>query len=538
MTRDSIGNGQVPISNFNLLNLNDSLVESLINHHKNYVLSSKTPIDPISSIIYTKENPNFPTILNSHIRNLRFITPSTPKPILVLTPNHASHIQASIQWAKKHNILIKIRSGGHDYEGLSYVSRNNQKQPFFLLDMFNLRNIEINIKNETAWVQTGATLGELFYEISKNSNVHGFPAGVCPSVGVGGHISGAGYGNMMRKYGTTADNVIDAQIIDVHGRLLDRQAMGEDLFWAICGGGGASFGVILSYKIKLARVPEIVTVFRVSKNIQENNNATQVFLEWQEISSTIDEDLFIRLMVDVVDLEKGKKTISLTFVALFLGDSKRLLCLMKEKFPKLMLKKPDCQEMTWVESVLFWGDYPNGTPTEALLDRCPSKLSHLTRKSDYVKEPISKIEFELICNKMIELESPRMIFNPYGGRMSEICESAIPFPHRKGNLYKIQYLANWDEKGKDKEIHYIELVRKLYGFMSPYVSKYPRQSYLNYRDLDLGKNSHDGAISYLEGRKYGIQYFKDNFDRLVKVKTLVDPHNFFRNDQSIPTLPM
>uniref|UniRef100_A0A6N2K612 Berberine/berberine-like domain-containing protein n=1 Tax=Salix viminalis TaxID=40686 RepID=A0A6N2K612_SALVM len=72
--------------------------------------------------------------------------------------------------------------------------------------------------------------------------------------------------------------------------------------------------------------------------------------------------------------------------------------------------------------------------------------------------------------------------------------------------------------------------------MTPFVSKNPRQAFLNYRDLDLGTNHH-GKKSYLEGSVYGIQYFKENFDRLVEIKTRVDPCNFFRNEQSIPTLP-
>ncbi|KAL8239113.1 hypothetical protein R6Q59_015680, partial [Mikania micrantha] len=68
---------------------------------------------------------------------------------------------------------------------------------------------------------------------------HGFPSGVCPTVGVG-------YDNLMRKYGLSVDNIVDAEFIDVNGKLLNRKSMGEDLFWAITCGGGVSFGVVLA----------------------------------------------------------------------------------------------------------------------------------------------------------------------------------------------------------------------------------------------------------------------------------------------------
>jgi FAD/FMN-containing dehydrogenase len=90
--------------------------------------------------------------------------------------------------SQNHGLQIRIRSGGHDYEGLSYVS----EVPFVVIDLIDFRAIEINVESRTAWVQTGATIGELYYAISRKSRNLGFPAGICPTVGVGGHFSGGG----------------------------------------------------------------------------------------------------------------------------------------------------------------------------------------------------------------------------------------------------------------------------------------------------------------------------------------------------------
>ncbi|KAL6198527.1 hypothetical protein ACLB2K_028316 [Fragaria x ananassa] len=152
------------------------------------------------------------------LRNGRFHTPTTPKPLAVVTAKHESHVQATVICAKRHGLQIRIRSGGHDYEGLSYVSH----VPFVVLDMFHLRAIHVDVADESAWVKSGATVGELYYEIAKKSKVHGFSAAAGPTVGVGGHFSGGGYGVMMRKYGLTVDNIEDAKLVNLNGTILDR----------------------------------------------------------------------------------------------------------------------------------------------------------------------------------------------------------------------------------------------------------------------------------------------------------------------------
>ena len=68
--------------------------------------------------------------------------------------------------------------------------------------------------------------------------------------------------------------------------------------------------------------------------------------------------------------------------------------------------------------------------------------------------------------------------------------------------------------------------------MTPYVSKSPRSSYFNYRDVDAGVNG-TGNNSYAEASICGRKYLKGNFDQLVEVKTMVETSHFFRNEQSI-----
>ncbi|XP_073129280.1 berberine bridge enzyme-like 8 [Henckelia pumila] len=488
---------------------------------ENYPKPSSAP--PISAVLYTPDNSSYSSVLQTYIRNLRFNESTTPKPRLIITALHVSHIQAAIFCAKAHDFQMKIRSGGHDYEGVSYVSEHPN---FFILDMFQLRAINVSIPDESAWVQCGATLGEVYYRIAEKSNVHGFPAGVCPTVGVGGHFGGGGYGNMMRKYGLSVDNIIDAQMIDVNGRILDRKSMGEDLFWAITGGGGSSFGVVLSYKIKLPRVPPTVTVFRVRRTYDAN--FTNLIYRYQQVAPNFPDELFVRLTLDVAN-----GTNRATFRALYLGSWQDLVSLTKTSFPELGIEQTDCIEMSWVESVLFWTDFATGTPVDALLSRVPQVLNYLKRKSDYVKTPVPQAGLELIFKKMAQLQFPMLTFNPYGGEMARIPASAKPFPHRAGNLFKLQYATNWNVGGVETADLYLNLTRELFAYMTPFVSMNPREAFLNYRDLDIGTND-NGKNSYRQGLVYGIKYFKDNFYRLVNVKTLADPQDFFRNEQSIP----
>ncbi|PON50327.1 Xanthine dehydrogenase C subunit [Parasponia andersonii] len=489
---------------------------------------------PLSNAFFTPNSSSYTPLLQSTAQNLRYLVPSAPKPEFIFTPLHDPHVQGAIICAKQLGIHLRVRSGGHDYEGLSYVSEI--ETPFIVVDLTNLRNIDVDIKNNTAWIQAGATIGEVYYRIYQKSKVHGFPAGLCTSLGVGGHITGGAYGSLMRKYGLGVDNILDAKIVDVNGKILDRAAMGEDLFWAIRGGGGASFGIILWWKIKLVPVPETVTVFSVPITLE--HGATKVLYKWQQVADKLDEDLFIRVIIQPVAAGKNttERTITTVYQALFLGETNRLLQIMEQSFPELGLTHKECTEMSWIESVLYIASFPSGTKPEVLLQGKSTFKNYFKAKSDFVKEPVPESALEGLWKRLLEEESPLTIWTPYGGAVSKVSESETPFPHRNGTVFMIQWLSSWENE-KESTVKHIDWIRKLYVYMAPYVSRFPREAYVNYRDLDLGIMNKKNQTSSAQASSWGNRYFKDNFNRLVRVKTKVDPDNFFRHEQSIPPLP-
>ena len=156
---------------------------------------------------------------------------------------------------------------------------------------------------------------------------------------------------MLRKHGLSVDHVLDAKLVDVNGIIFDKESMGEDLSRAIRGGGGATFGVILSYKIKLIPVLETVSVFRIERSLDEEENVTDIVYKWQQVAPTTDDNLWMRMLIQPVSskVNKGEKTIRISILTMFLGNAEELVALLDKDFPELGLKKEGVMEMSWIE---------------------------------------------------------------------------------------------------------------------------------------------------------------------------------------------
>jgi len=118
---------------------------------------------PMDSSFFTHDlnASSFKLALETSAQNLRYLMPSNPKPEFIFEPLYETHVQAAVLCAKKLKLHLRLRSGGHDYEGLSYVSE--METAFVIVDLSKLRQISVDIESNSAWVHAGASIGEVYY---------------------------------------------------------------------------------------------------------------------------------------------------------------------------------------------------------------------------------------------------------------------------------------------------------------------------------------------------------------------------------------
>ncbi|TVU42915.1 hypothetical protein EJB05_09340, partial [Eragrostis curvula] len=105
-------------------------------------------------------SPSYTPLLDSSIRNRRFELPGVGKPAAVVLPASKQELQRAILCARSSSLAIRVRSGGHSYEGLSYTTENHV--PFLVIDLSGLNRVRVDPAGSgTAWAESGATLGEV-----------------------------------------------------------------------------------------------------------------------------------------------------------------------------------------------------------------------------------------------------------------------------------------------------------------------------------------------------------------------------------------
>jgi FAD/FMN-containing dehydrogenase len=172
------------------------------------------------------------------------------RPAVIIRVRDAAEVSRVVSLARETGLELAIRSGGHSTAGHS-VSDGG-----IVLDLSNMRDLQIDVEGRTAWAETGLTAGEYTTAAAAHGLATGF--GDTGSVGIGGITLGGGVGYLVRRYGLTIDDLLAADIVTADGQLLRVDAdTHPDLFWAIRGGGG-NFGVATRFQFRLHEVDSVV----------------------------------------------------------------------------------------------------------------------------------------------------------------------------------------------------------------------------------------------------------------------------------------
>ena len=172
------------------------------------------------------------------------------RPAVIIRVASVADVSQVVSLARETGLNLAVRSGGHSLAGYSTTDGG------IVLDLSDMKALQIDTERRTAWVETGLTAGEYTAVAGAYGLATGF--GDTGSVGIGGITLGGGVGYFVRKYGLTIDDLLAADVVTADGRLLRVDAETHpDLFWAIRGGGG-NFGVATRFRFRLHEVDTIV----------------------------------------------------------------------------------------------------------------------------------------------------------------------------------------------------------------------------------------------------------------------------------------
>ncbi|CAI9635176.1 isoamyl alcohol oxidase [Alternaria burnsii] len=160
-------------------------------------------------------------------------------------------VQKAIAFAASQNIRLVIRNTGHDYLGRSTGAGSLAVWTHHLKDITHVPAYKGSGYNGPAF-KIGA--GVQGFELMAASRDKGLVVvgGECPTVGVaGGYTQGGGHSAISTSFGLAADNVLNWEVVTANGKLVNANPKeNSDLYWALNGGGGSTYGVVVGMTVK------------------------------------------------------------------------------------------------------------------------------------------------------------------------------------------------------------------------------------------------------------------------------------------------
>lgn len=227
-------------------------------------------------LLLTKEHSDFESNRNGFNLNHQ------KHPQIIALCKNTEGVREAIKYANRKELKVAIKSGGHSFEG--YSSNNDGLV------------INLTLMNEMEWsgddiLKSGPAvlLTDLYdFILPKNRIV---PVGSCGTVGLSGLTLGGGYGFFSRQYGLACDSLIEATVVDGNGEI-HTAIEGDDLMWALRGGGNGNFGVVTELKYRTHPAAESFIRYRLQAYKLDNERAKCIMQTWFDHSALLPNECF------------------------------------------------------------------------------------------------------------------------------------------------------------------------------------------------------------------------------------------------------
>lgn len=172
-------------------------------------------------------------------------------PVYSVNASSAEHVVAAVDFARENAVRLVVKGTGHDFRGRSTAPESLSIWTHFITGTTWHDDFEIG--GESLGPAVTVPAGENHLSAFETAKEHGYMvvAGGGPTVGEGGFALGGGHGLITVKHGLAVDNILQARIVTPDGKLVTiNEQENTDLFWAVRGGGGSTFGVMIDLTIR------------------------------------------------------------------------------------------------------------------------------------------------------------------------------------------------------------------------------------------------------------------------------------------------
>lgn len=417
------------------------------------------------------------------------------KPRLIAVCADTADVMAAIHFARRHELLVSIRGGGHNAGGLGVCDGG------LVIDLARIRYVHVDPAARTVRVGGGCTWAEVDHA------THAFglavPSGIVSSTGVAGLTLGGGIGYLTRQYGLTVDNLLSADVVLADGRFLTASSdENSDLFWAIRGGGG-NFGVVTSFLFQA----HPVSIVCAGPMLWELDQAADIMKWYREFIVQAPEEIngfFAFLTVPPgppfpphLHLRK-----MCAIVWCFNGELDQANQILE---PLRSFRPPAFEFLAPMPFPMLQGMF------DGLL---PPGLQWYW-KGDFVNElSDAAIALHIEHGSQLPTLQSTMHMYPINGAAHRLRPSDTPFSYRNSTWSTVIVGVDPDPANNDR------------------ITSWARR----YWEALHRHSAGGGYVNFMmdgEGQDRVRATYQENFERLVQLKTKYDPENFFRFNQNI-----